>query len=299
MKAATEPQSIGVDSSTKSVGQLQRRGRALIGWMNPDEARLSLAGRKVDQRDHQEYVQRVEQARAAVASRPPGIDQTNVVSVVPDALSDHVEALRQHQSSAPYFNEGWRVAVVDLSKVCAAQPSIFSDQAVERVVGVDEDSIVSLATVALPIPTPSTHAAQFDPIKQAWVFSSPDPNLRISGQFGRPIQPGVNAFGFVVAVAASMLQVISYHGRYLLRDGYHRAYGFLSRGITRVPALVREVATFDALGLPMGLLPQDAFLGDRPPLLVDYLNDEVAADVVMPVTQKAIIIQALELNTLG
>src|SRR5437879_13199973 len=110
------------------------------------------------------------------------------------------------------------------------------------------------------------------------------------------IQPGVNAFGFVVAVATSMLQVASYHGRYLLRDGYHRAYGFLSRGITRVPALVREVATFDALGLPIGLLPQDAFLGDRPPLLVDYLNDEVAADVVMPVTQQVVSIQASELN---
>src|SRR3989442_4304856 len=292
-------QLLNVAGNVKEMNKTMCPARALIGWMNEEQALLTLAGRRADQQVCPEHIQRAEQARKTVASRPAGVDQAHLVGPVPDDLVGHIETLRQHPASAPYFNEGWRVAIVDLSKVCAAQPSIFSDQAVERVVGVDADSIVSLATVSLPKPTPSTPAAQFDPIKQAWVFSSQDPNLRISGQFGGPIQPGVNAFGFVVAVATSMLQVASYHGRYLLRDGYHRAYGFLSRGITRVPVLVREVATFDALGLPIGLLPQDAFLVDRPPLLVDYLNDEVAADVVMPVTQKVVIIQALELNTLG
>jgi len=47
------------------------------------------------------------------------------------------------------------------------------------------------------------------------------------------------------------------------------------------------------------MLPQDAYLGDRPPLLVDYLNNEVAATTTAPATQKVIVVQALEIATLG
>jgi hypothetical protein len=34
------------------------------------------------------------------------------------------------------------------------------------------------------------------------------------------------------------------HGRYFLRDGYHRAYGLLSAGITHVAALVRDYPSY-------------------------------------------------------
>jgi hypothetical protein len=44
----------------------------------------------------------------------------------------------------------------------------------------------------------------------------------------------------------------------------------------------------------MGMLPQNAYLGDRPALIRDYLNDEVAADVLVPATQKVVVITALE-----
>ena len=66
-----------------------------------------------------------------------------------------------------------------------------------------------------------------------------------------------------------------------------------------MPVFVREFATFNELALPAGLLPQDVFLGDRPPLLADYLNDDVSAAIQMPATQKIVIVQALELSTLG
>jgi hypothetical protein len=83
-------------------------------------------------------------------------------------------------------------------------------------------------------------------------------------------------------------------------DGYHRAHGFLRRGINVVPALVGDVGSFEELGLPpLGMLAQDAYLGDHPPLLADYLSDEVAAEVMVPTTQKTIVIAGLELQTAG
>ena len=67
-----------------------------------------------------------------------------------------------------------------------------------------------------------------------------------------------------------------------------------------VPAFVSEAPSFEGLGLPpVGMLPQDAFLGDRPPLLADYLSDEVSAAVMVPATQKTIAIVGLELQNVG
>jgi hypothetical protein len=188
--------------------------------------------------------------------------------------------------------------VVDLSKVCAIQPLVFSD-GLERISTAHAGDLLSLALISLPTPAPDPTPAQFDGFKQAWVFSSLNPNLRITGQAGGQIQPGVNAFGFAVGVTPSYMQVVCYKGRHLLRDGYHRAFAFLRSGITQVPAFVRDFATVDEMGLPQGLLGSDVFVGDRPPLLTDYDNDEVSSDVLAPATRKVVIVQAMEISMLG
>jgi hypothetical protein len=56
---------------------------------------------------------------------------------------------------------------------------------------------------------------------------------------------------------------------------------------------------FEDLRFPSGMLSQDAYLGSRPPTLADYLNDEVSANGATLVTQKVVVIQALEVATLG
>ena len=81
--------------------------------------------------------------------------------------------------------------------------------------------------------------------------------------------------------------------RLLLRDGYHRAVGFLARGVHVIPCLTREFDNLEKLA-PSGMLPQNAFLGARPPLLPDYLDDTVAIDVEVPVASKLVVVQALE-----
>jgi hypothetical protein len=126
---------------------------------------------------------------------------------------------------------------------------------------------------------------------------SQDRNLRIVGTCNGPTPDGSGAMalGFVVRVMPSFMQVVQFQGRYYLRDGYHRAYGFLSRGITQVPVFTRTVATIEEVALP-GMLPQHSYLGDRPPLLVDYLDDRVASTVLLPPDQRLVLIQGIELN---
>ena len=239
-------------------------------------------------------------AIAAVAARPEGVNQDDLVhEVSTGALDAHVELLRNSAAAAAYFKEGYRVALVDLPRVCGFQPTVFTYSARERAHGVDIADQAQLAAVTLPTDWTFEHQAQLDEARHLWMLVSRNPNLKIVGQFAGPVGPDkLQGFGFVVTVTPSFLQVASYHGRFLLRDGYHRAIGLLAIGARFVPAFVRDFTSINEL-VPQGMLPQEAFLGPRPPLLGDYLDDHVSLEIQLPASQKMVVVQALELSPQG
>ncbi len=282
--------------ATAAVARVERPARALLGWMAPDEARLTLNGRRQDIAATPEQEQRAEAARAAVGARATGLDQAGVEAPAQHELEAYTAALRGDAAAAQLLNSGWRVAIIDLARIVAAQPVIHTDHAEERTAGLDAEDIAALAAASLPITAPPQFPIHFDPGQRSWVLSSANPNLRvISHAIGQT--NGAPVIGFMVGLLPSFVRAARYQGRYILVDGYHRSYGFLRRNISAVPALVADVAAFEQLALPqVGMLPQDAYLGERPPMLADYLDDTVAADVSVPATQKTIVIPALEVN---
>lgn len=279
-------------------GFAQRKARALVGWLPSQEGALWLAGRQMGTASP-EHIAVCERARAVVAARPPGVDQTRLFDPLPAEIESHIEALRADPKSAEMLNASGTPRMVDLTKVCAAQPQIHTEDARRRVEGLDQRALLAIAQVTLPLPSQELLPVAFDPTKNAWILSSPNPNLRVVGNFSGPVAPGLTGYGFAVALQKSYLQVAGLGGRYFLRDGYHRAYGLLAAGISHVPALVKDFATFEEVGLPAGLLPQSTYLGERPPLLPDYLNDQVSVDTLLPITQKMVVVQALELHSIG
>lgn len=280
--------------------RVERPARALLGWMNESEALLMLAGRRHDITPSEEQKHLAAKLRNAVAGRPVGVDQTRIEQPPTDDLGPYIADLAKGAAAAGLMKAGWKVALVDLTRVCAAQPLVHTDHAAERVAGVDAKDVSAIAAISLPISQPVQLPATFDQVQKAWVLTSANPNLRLTG-VGQALTPnGAPLFGFTVALLTSFVRVARYQRRYILVDGYHRAHGFLRRGINVVPAFVSDVPSFEALGLPtVGMLPQDAYLGDRPPVLPDYLSDAVAAEVMVPGTQKTIVIAGLELQTAG
>jgi hypothetical protein len=272
--------------------------RALIGWMVDEEALLWLAGRQAGLAPNPAHAVLASRLRAGVAARPAFGSTDGTVGPIPNELTEYAEAFRTDPRMAQLFaTSAARVVMVDLNKVCAAQPSVMTEAAINRVEAIASGDLLALAAITIPLPASSPLSPRFDQAKMAWTIGSPNPNLRITGMFGAPQPSGDFAVGFLVRVMTSQLSVGLYHGRFILRDGYHRAYGLLSRGISMVPAILTEHATFAELGLPQGLLGQDAYLGDRPPLLPDYLDDAVAASIRMPITQKLVVVQGMELTT--
>jgi hypothetical protein len=242
-----------------------------------------------------------DRARQAVAARAAEPGQDAVVADVPAELAAHVRALEASPAAMPIHAEGWKVAMVDLRRVCAFQPSVVTDQSLARVRDADGTDLMSLAAVTLPLTQGEEVPLQYDPIRMAWTASSANPNLRIAAQVGPlPVAPAGFALGFALTAGPSFMQVGRYRGRHYMRDGYHRAFGLLSRRITVVPAFVRDIGVFEELVPdPRTMLPQDGYLGERPPVLTDYLDDVVSAAVQVPAARKMVIVQALELGLAG
>jgi hypothetical protein len=206
--------------------------------------------------------------------------------------------------------DGWEIAMVDLARVVAIAPSVFTDTAIERAAILDPGDLRGIAELTLPArhPRPIGELSpgddvlpihcQYHYLTKTYTITSPNLNLAVISNFDAPgnraPQPSQMGHGFTVGVPPSFIEVVRFQGRYVLRDGHHRAFGLLSRGIIRVPAYVRDFVTAEDLA-PAGTLPRSAWQGDRPPLLRDYHDDLVAEPLLLPVPSRTIVIQAVEL----
>jgi hypothetical protein len=293
--SSTNPDQMRVSGST----QLTRPARVLLGWLNDHDGAMMLSGRNMQNAMNPEHVTKVRLAREAVSRRNTILDQSAVVSAPPDSIADHIAAFNDTDAGRQMATEGWLIRIADLRKVCALQPAIHYDHARERTLDARADDILSVARISIPLPSDAVIPAQFDPQQKTWVVTSRNPNPRIIGNFTAPVPGGGHGFGFIESILPSFVQVVKYRDRLVLRDGYHRSLGLLSRGIYLVPVFYKEFGPYDELGLPQGMLPQAAYLGDNPPVLPDYLAEDVSAEVALPATQRMIIISGLETNPMG
>jgi hypothetical protein len=267
--------------------------------MSPGAAQAVLALLKDDAAAALDYAGQAQAAREAVAARSTFTASVDAVREPTEALARHEDDLRRQPGVAQFVGDGWRVAMVDVRRVTPLHPLVFVDSASDRVGTADADDIISLAAVSLPTPAPLDLPVQHDPLTNTFTISSPNPNLRILASSAGRSALGTRGFVFQVGVTPSFVKVAQVGDRLILCDGHHRVLAFLRRNITTVPALVRNYASIDELGVTADMLAPEMLLGERPPTMLDYLDDSVSADVIRPSTNKLIVVQALELRPLG
>src|SRR5260370_26925866 len=206
------------ETAPACAARVERPARALLGWMAQSEALLMLTGRRHDVTPTDEQKQLADRLRAAVVGRPPGVDQTNLVKPSPPELGGHIADLERDPAAAGLLTTGWKVALVDLARVCAAQPLVHVDHADARVAGADPNDMTTVASISLPIAQPIQLPAMFDAAQKAWILTSANPNLRLTGA-GQAIAPnGAPMFGFTVALLTSFVRVARVQSRFILVD---------------------------------------------------------------------------------
>jgi hypothetical protein len=127
-------------------------------------------------------------------------------------------------------------------------------------------------------------------------IASANPNLRIMGARQATIN-GEPFFGFAIGFGLPFVQFVEYQGRWFLRDGYHRSYGLLRRGVRHIPCLfIRARDAQQSGGTAPHFFRGEILFGRRPPFLKDFLSDDVAVDAQRSVTGKVVRITAQEFN---
>ena len=108
-------------------------------------------------------------------------------------------------------------------------------------------------------------------------------------------QMPLHIYGYFAIYGGPWMQVARLQSRWFLRDGYHRAYTLLKRGIERVPCVVVSAGALTDLGFVRpGFVAPEVLVGDRPPRVGDFINSEFAIDGSIVPVRKVVRIRAEE-----
>jgi hypothetical protein len=273
------------------AGPTPRPARVLAGWLPEATAvQLLAANGPIDATATGD---KLSAFRAAVSSRDDYVPPASPPGSPPGELDGHAARFWAHPAHAGFVAEGWAIRTVDLRTVIAAQDRVWLDRVqIPR----RPATILEIVRVTLPA-DPGDNSVGAQAVGNGIMITSASPNLRVTGVFVGPTAPdGPTVAGFFVGVTPSVVQVADFHGRLVLRDGYHRAYGLLAHGVYEVPALVRSFGTAEQI-LPAapGILPSSMWLGSRPPTLPDYADDAVSIEArLLRRDDKVITVQVAE-----
>jgi len=161
----------------------------------------------------------------------------------------------------------------------------------------------ALFRVTLPEPELRPTAVVQDVATNSYTIASENPNLRVGGMAqsqaaataASGAQMPINIYGFFVTFGGPWMQAAEFQGRWFLRDGYHRAFHLLARGISRVPCIAVSAHSLEDLGLVRpGFVGAEVLLGDRPPVVSDFHDDRWSVNGSLPRIRKVVRIRAEE-----
>jgi len=282
---------------------MNRPVRILLPWFERREAITALLGFQLP-RSEKEAVAASEEfdaARATLRTRPPYSEEPLELGPLPAEIAE-AGASYLEQMRAPAWEQGRprdvRAALVDLRRVIAFQKAISLDGIAQRVAAAVADDWRSLAALCLPSADGASEEelrGTFDKDERGMTITSLNPNLRAS-----PVRPlgqkgGAQLFGVEVVFGTPFIHVVEYRGRLFLRDGYHRTFGLLARGIHRVPCLIeRGASSADIHGGGTAFIGREHLLGPQPPLLTDFHDPAYSRTVEQQSFRKVVRIRVEE-----
>jgi hypothetical protein len=185
----------------------------------------------------------------------------------------------------------WSLGVIDLRPLIAFQRRLTFRPDSPTADARDAHSWASLFSLCFGSAKPANFQLGREEWPQALNIYSSNPNLHL-----RTLNDSSNLLA--AHSGGPFFEVASYRDRWFLRDGYHRAYSLLARGITAVPAVIVKARTLEELGADQPwFFPEDVLFSDNPPRVIDFLNDDLVLQYSRPALHKTIRITIEEILT--
>jgi hypothetical protein len=278
----------------------------LLAWMSEEEAIPALLGRPVAPDEDIAKLHKVwRDSKTALMRRAPYSQPPEVLSKLPSKLTKQAAKFRQRPDVvADLGGQDFKVGMVDLRRVLSLQ-KVVEGHALQRAEQVIPNDLDSLFSFCLPPPGGGARVSgTVDKINKAVTLTSLNLNLRIGSPLIVDLDvspgPGLPArkekhIGFTVGFGTPFIHVIECNGRWLLRDGHHRCVGLLQRSIHHIPCVFTKAHDLDEIGpVAQASFSHEILFGNRPPFLIDFLDDSVAKTVRRPAQQRVVYIAASE-----
>lgn len=280
---------------------MKRAARALIGYMPQEEALQLLTGAELPAPRDEAAIRTWRTAVQAVEQRPEYASQDPRLTI-PGPLQSLLDEFKARPDVALAMESlDWSVGFVDISRgVLSYQRVVVTEESEDRVLAASPTDLQALMDICLPAPQTTQLQVAFDASQNAFTAGSFNPNLRVGG-YGVADRtfPGIEhpqrVFGFQLSFGASFVQVAAYRDRWMVRDGYHRIWGLLKKGISQIPSVIVTCKRFEDTGAGRsGFFGYELLYGRRPPLVTDFASERVSAEVRIPAVMKVVRIRAEE-----
>jgi hypothetical protein len=186
------------------------------------------------------------------------------------------QCMQRSDLQAEYTGLDWTLGVVDLHHLLAFQRRLVFG-ATRHISPIPEpDDWPQLISVSVGLQrgtehhlVPSRNAT--DGLDFTLHSNNPDLQLRLIPNAVPNCYLPVSVYG-----GSPFFEVAEFRGRWFLRDGYHRAYRLLQRGVHRIPAVVIYARSIGEVGATEPwFFGEEQLFSDRPPRVLDFLDEKL------------------------
>jgi hypothetical protein len=261
--------------------------RLLAGFMHPDQSVRTVHWEQTPQA--QTELRRQLEARCQAVARRADFHPAEVITRGERRVLD--EAATRTDLQNAFKDQRWSLEWVDMRKVVAVQREVITDGLEQRVRDAAEDEAALLELCIPEAPESADVEFNLDPDRRGITLVSPNPNLRLTG-----LRHQTGAVVIRFGIPSGHITVAKFRGRHYLRNGYHRVAGLLRAGVTRIPAVVTEVDTFENMVVGDGGFGGEIVGWRVPPLLTDFWDESVSIASAHPIRRSGYHIRADEIR---
>jgi hypothetical protein len=264
----------------------------LVAWRLDDyPPRASAIG--VEQN---EIERKIQQAKQQLGKRDSFTSTPALLMEETQQIRELLDASMQRADLHREFRElNWALGVVDLRLLLAFQRRLVFDPTRFTPQIPKQEDWPELVSLSMNPPRSIAHCLSHQ--EKAGVMdvriSSRNPDLQL--RLNQSAEDS-DSFLFSLYGGSPFIEVAEFRSRWFLRDGYHRAYRLLQKGVCCIPAVILRARTIEELGATSPwFFSEEELFSERPPRVIDFLDEALVLRYKRVPFRKAIRIRIEEM----